>query len=66
MNMHPLLLKPLEVGRLLGLGRTVVYKLMYSGVLPTVQLGKRRYVLATKLQALLNAGEEVSHESAVE
>ncbi|MHB9133314.1 MAG: helix-turn-helix domain-containing protein [Armatimonadota bacterium] len=47
-----LILKPDEAGKLLGLGRDLTYELVRTGVLPTIRLGKRRYILRRALNEL--------------
>ena len=38
--MEPLLLKPSEVMKLLGIGRSLTYELIASGDLPSVKVGR--------------------------
>lgn len=45
----PLLLRPEEAAKVLGLGRTKVYKLIGSGELRSVKIGSSRRVSATAL-----------------
>lgn len=48
---QPLLLRIEEAARLLGLGRSTVYELLYKGVLPSVHIGTaRRIPLAALMQ----------------
>ena len=48
--MEPILLKPIEVAQLLGVGRTKVYELIAAGKLPTVYLGPSVRVPADALR----------------
>lgn len=52
-NLQPLTLRPLEAGRALGIGRRATYELLRSGELPSIRLGKRRYVPVAVIQELL-------------
>lgn len=39
-SFEPLLIRPEEVGRLLGLGRATIYQKISSGELPAVRIGR--------------------------
>ncbi len=49
-----LALSPQKAADLLGVSRTVVNKLMYSGELPNVQLGRRRLIPVKSLESWLD------------
>jgi excisionase family DNA binding protein len=40
LELEPLLLRPTEVGKLLGLGRSKVFAMLATGELPVVRLGR--------------------------
>lgn len=42
-----------ETARLLGMGRTSIYKLMNEGRLETVTIGRRRLIKTASIQRLL-------------
>lgn len=46
----------LEVMAATGLGRTTVYKLLSTGGLQSVRVGRRRLILAESVDELLNGG----------
>lgn len=50
---QPLALHVLDAGRTLGLGRRATYELVRSGEIPSIRLGKRRYVPVAVIQELL-------------
>ncbi|RTL67091.1 MAG: DNA-binding protein [Pseudonocardiaceae bacterium] len=47
-----------NTGRLTGLSRTTIYKLIATGQLQTVKIGRRRLVPFAAIQRLLNDGEQ--------
>lgn len=51
--MEKLLLRPMEVAEMLGVGRSKAYQMMASGVLPVVRLGKSVRVPVAQLRAWL-------------
>jgi excisionase family DNA binding protein len=42
-----------ETGRLLGVGRSMVYELIGNGTLPSLQIGKRRLVRRSAIRQLV-------------
>lgn len=46
----PLALSPAKAADLLGVSRTVINNLMYSGELPSVKVGKRRLIPVKSLE----------------
>lgn len=50
-GMEPLLLRPPEVARLLGVSRSRAYELIASGVLPSVRIGRSIRVPLAALRA---------------
>jgi excisionase family DNA binding protein len=46
-----------NASRLTSLSRTTIYKLIQSGRLPTVKIGRRRLVPLTAIKNLLEPGE---------
>ena len=57
--MEKLLLKPSEVGQVLGIGRSLVYGLIAQGVIPSVRLGRTIRVPRASLEKWI-----VDHEKA--
>jgi excisionase family DNA binding protein len=55
---RPLAIPPAEAARLLNVSRGLVYKLLASGELPSVKLGRRRLIRRDSLRMLLEAKEE--------
>lgn len=58
--MEKLLLRPTEVSELVGIGKSKVYELLASGVIPSVRIGKSVRVPANRLRQWieeLQAGE---------
>lgn len=52
--MERLLLRPAEVGELIGIGRTRVYQMLGSGELPSIRVGGRLRVPVSKLREWVN------------
>lgn len=48
--MDKMLLKPAEVGELLGLGRSRIYELLASGELPSLRIGRSIRIPVNRLQ----------------
>ena len=57
--MDKLLLKPSEVGQVLGIGRSLVYGLIAQGVIPSVRLGRTIRVPKASLEKWINDKEKV-------
>jgi excisionase family DNA binding protein len=57
MKQEPLTASIAHTGRLTGLSRTTIYKLIQTGRLPTVKIGRRRLVPLTAIKNLLELGE---------
>lgn len=55
-KIEPRALRISDFCRLYGIGRTSAYKLMASGKLATVRIGKRRLVLRDSAEQLLSTG----------
>ena len=51
---EPVLLTPEVVGRLLRISRSLAYKLVRTGELPRIRIGKRWYVPRRALEILLD------------
>lgn len=51
-------------GIALGIGQTLAYKAAADGTLPTIQVGKRRKVLSSKLLDILGLSAEQSQVAA--
>ena len=49
--METLLLKPMEAAKAIGLGRSKIYNLIASGVIPSVRIGKSVRVPVEDLRA---------------
>jgi excisionase family DNA binding protein len=49
-TMMKLLLTPDEAARMIGVGRTKMYALLASGIVPSVRIGKALRVPVTELQ----------------
>ena len=56
--MDKLLLKPSEVGQVLGIGRSLVYGLIAQGVIPSVRLGRTIRVPKDSLEKWINDEEK--------
>ena len=50
---EPILLKPTEAARALGIGRSKLYELLQAGVLESVHIGACRRIPAEALNALV-------------
>ena len=61
--MEKMLLKPSEVGQILGIGRSLVYELIASGQIPSVRLGRCIRVPAESLQRWLSDKESSQSKS---
>lgn len=59
--MEKLLLKPKEVAKLLGIGRSLTYELIASREIPSVRLGRSLRVSAESLQQWLKEKEKSSN-----
>jgi excisionase family DNA binding protein len=60
-NTQPLAVDVPEAGRQFGVGTTTAWKLVRSGMLPSVRIGRRRLVLVSELErfaARLADGED--------
>jgi len=57
--MDKLLMKPSEVGQVLGIGRSLVYSLIAQGVIPSVRLGRTIRVPKASLEKWI-----IDHENA--
>ncbi|GMV21821.1 MAG: hypothetical protein AMXMBFR57_17700 [Acidimicrobiia bacterium] len=53
--MEPLLLRPLDAAKLLGISRSKVYELMAAGKLPSVTLGCSKRIPVDRLREWINA-----------
>jgi excisionase family DNA binding protein len=53
-----LLLSPVEVAHILGLGRTSTYKLLWSGAIPSFRLGRSRKIKRTDLDDFIATREQ--------
>lgn len=51
-------------GIAMGMGQTLAYKAAAEGTLPTIQVGKRRKVLSSKLCAMLGLSTETTQVAA--
>jgi prophage regulatory protein len=58
--MEKLLLKPSEVGQMLGIGRSLVYGLIAQGVIPSVRLGRSIRVPKASLEKWINDHEKTT------
>ncbi len=56
--MEKILLKPFEVGQVLGIGRSLVYELIARREIPSVRLGRCLRVPKESLQQWLKEREE--------
>jgi excisionase family DNA binding protein len=54
-SLTPLAVSPAAAARLVGLGRTTLYKALTSGALPSFRIGSRRLILVADLMAWLEA-----------
>lgn len=54
MDQLPVLLTPKDVMDILGVGKNTVYRLLNSGELPAVRIGRGWKITADNLQALVN------------
>ncbi len=52
-----MLLRPVEVAEAIGVGRSKVYELIRTGVIPSVRVGSRVRVPTEALRAWIAAGE---------
>ncbi len=52
--MEKLLIRPKEVAEVLGLGRTKIYELIASGIIPSVRIGRSVRVPAEELRTWIN------------
>ena len=52
--MDKLLLNPIEAATILGIGRSKLYELMRSGVVPSVRIGNCRRIASTDLSELVD------------
>ena len=52
----PIAFSPKEVGKKCGLGKTTVFKLLKSGRLASVKVGKRRLIPADSVRTMLRVG----------
>ncbi len=48
---EPLMVKPLEAARLIGVGKNVLYQLLASGELRSIKLGHSRLIPVAELRA---------------
>lgn len=53
--MEPLFASVVDASRLLGVGRTTLYRLIGEGQLETVKIGRRRLIKTVSLHRLANA-----------
>lgn len=53
---QPLALRINDAARMLGVGRTHLYRLINEGRIDTLQLGRRRLVKAASLRKLIDEG----------
>ncbi|MBI2760050.1 MAG: helix-turn-helix domain-containing protein [Chloroflexi bacterium] len=53
--MDRLLLRPVEVGDVLGVSRAMAYKLVRDGVVPSIRIGRSVRVPADRLRAWVEA-----------
>jgi excisionase family DNA binding protein len=57
MDVHRETLTVAEVGRVLGICRNTVYRLMKRGIIPSLLLGRKRVVPRAAVQRLLDGAE---------
>ncbi len=65
MELEPLLLRPTEVGKLLGLGRSTVFAMLATGELPVVRLGRSVRVPREALERWIRERTLESHGTGV-
>jgi excisionase family DNA binding protein len=56
--MEQLMYRPVEAARMLGLGRTVVFRLIKTGRLRSVKLGGNRFITADALREFVRELEQ--------
>ena len=61
-KMEKILLKPFEVGQVLGIGRSLVYELIARKEIPSIRLGRCIRVPSESLQRWLKDQESQSSE----
>ena len=61
--MDRLLLRPVEVSELLGIGRSRAYELIASGILPSIRIGSSVRVPVEALRAWIDAQGDASAKS---
>jgi excisionase family DNA binding protein len=65
--MEQLMYRPVEAARMLGVGRTIVFRLIKIGRLRSIKLGGNRFISADALQAFVRELEqEASNRGDVE
>lgn len=65
--MEQLMYRPAEAARMLGVGRTIVFRLIKTGRLRSVKLGGNRFISADALRAFVRELEqEASSQADVE
>jgi excisionase family DNA binding protein len=52
---EPLLLRPVEAARLLGISRSKLYQLLYAGELPVIHIGRSARIPLVALRAWVEA-----------
>lgn len=61
--MEPVLLKPEEVARALGLGRSKVYQFLATGALPSLTIGRSRRIHRDALERFIRRLQEESEQT---
>jgi excisionase family DNA binding protein len=61
--MERLLLKPSEVGQVLGVGRSLVYSMLASGELPSIRVGRCIRVPKVSLERWISARESLGEKT---
>jgi excisionase family DNA binding protein len=61
--MEPVLLKPEEAARALGLGRSKIYQLLATGALPSLTIGRSRRIHRDALESFIQRLRQESEQA---
>jgi excisionase family DNA binding protein len=64
--MNRLLLTPTEAAEALGIGRSKLYELLSSGVVPSITIGACRRIIASDLSAVIESLRDAQVRTAIE